>query len=259
MKIAVTGKGGTGKTTFAAILARLYAAEGKKVLAVDADPDANLGTALGFTTDELAGILPISGMDELIAERTGADKNDESTAYGKFFKINPKVDDIPDKFSLEKNGIKLLLMGTVKSGGSGCVCPAHVMLKRVISHLVIARDEAVIMDMEAGLEHLGRGTAEMMDRFIVVTEPGERSVQTLQKLKPLAADLGVRKIGVVANKIRNSDDEKFLQSRIPQNELLGFIHYSDECAAADRNGLPPYETAAGVVKEISKIKERLEN
>ena len=258
MKIAVTGKGGTGKTTIAAILARLCAAEGKKVLAVDADPDSNLGSALGFTPEELAKLTPISKMDELIAERTGADKAAaDSGAYGKFFKINPRVDDIPDRFSVEKNGVKLLLMGTVKSGGGGCVCPEHVMLKRVISHLVIARDEVVIMDMEAGLEHLGRGTAEMMDKFIVVIEPGERSIQTLQRLRPLAADLGVRKIGVVANKIRTIDDENYLKSRIPADELLGFVRYSDECAGADRKGLSPFDTGGSIVSEIKTIRDKL--
>jgi CO dehydrogenase maturation factor len=255
MKIAVTGKGGVGKTTFAAVLCRLYAVEGKKVLAVDADPDANLGSALGFSLEELAGITPISKLDELIAERTGAGK--ESEGFGKLFKINPKVDDIPDRFSLEKNGVKLLLMGTVETGGGGCVCPEHVMLKRLISHLVITRDEAVIMDMEAGLEHLGRGTAEMMDHFIVVVEPGERSIQTLQKLKPLAADLGIKHISVVANKIRNQEDEDFLKSRIPPEELLGFIHYRDECAAADRGGLSPFDTSPELLEEVKSIMKKL--
>jgi CO dehydrogenase maturation factor len=254
MKIAVTGKGGVGKTTFAAVLSRLYAAEGKKVLAVDADPDANLGSALGFTLGELEGITPISKLDELIAERTGT-TND---TYGKFFKINPKVDDIPDRFSLEKNGVKLLLMGTVETGGGGCVCPEHIVLKRVISHLVIARDEVVIMDMEAGLEHLGRGTAEMMDRFIVVIEPGERSIQTLAKLKPLAADLNIKKVSVVANKVRGSEDEEFLKSRISDEELLGFIHYNDEVAGADRKGISPFDTSAEAVAEIKAIKDRIE-
>ena len=258
MKIAVTGKGGTGKTTLSAILARLCADDGKKVLAVDADPDANLGTALGFSPEELAGILPISGMEELIAERTGSGNGQGENSYGKFFKINPRVDDIPDRFSLEKNGIKLLLMGTVKSGGGGCVCPEHVMLKRVISHLVIARDEVVIMDMEAGLEHLGRGTAEMMDSFVVVIEPGERSIQTLQKLKPLAKELGIRQIHVAANKIRSKDDEDYLKSRIGEEELLGFIHYSEETADADRKGLSPFDTGGKIMEDIKKIKEKLE-
>jgi CO dehydrogenase maturation factor len=261
MKIAITGKGGVGKTTLAAVLARLYAAEGRKVLAVDVDPDANLGAALGFTEEEIRDISPISKMKELITERTGSDKD----TYGRFFKINPRVDDIPDRFSREKrfpegkNGVKLLIMGTVETGGGGCVCPEHVMLKRVISHLVIARDEAVIMDMEAGLEHLGRGTAEMMDRFIVVVEPGERSIQTFCRLKPLAADLGIRKVSVVANKVRGTQDEEFLKDRIGEEELLGFIHYNEEVVSADRRGLSPFDISEDAREEILNIKERIDS
>jgi CO dehydrogenase maturation factor len=254
MKIAITGKGGVGKTTLAAVLARLYAEEGKTVLAVDVDPDANLGLALGFSEAEVAGITPVSKMTELIAERTGS----SSDGLGKFFKINPRVDDIPDRFSREKNGVKLLLMGTVESGGGGCVCPEHVMLKRVISHLVVNRDEVVIMDMEAGLEHLGRGTAGMVDRFIVVVEPGERSVQTFHKVKSLAADLGVKKVSVAANKIRGEEDEIFLKDRIPGGELLGFIRYRDAVSAADRQGLSPFDTSADCREDIRRIKERID-
>jgi CO dehydrogenase maturation factor len=255
MKIAITGKGGVGKTTLASVLARLYAEEGRKVLAVDVDPDANLGAALGFTEAEIRDITPISKMRELIAERTGSDKD----TFGRFFKINPRVDDIPDRFAHETNGVKLLIMGTVETGGGGCVCPEHVMLKRVISHLVVARDEVVIMDMEAGLEHLGRGTAGMVDRFIVVVEPGERSVQTFFKLKPLAADLGVRKVSVVANKVRGKEDEEFLKTRIGDEELLGFIHHHEGIAAADRQGLAPFDTSVEAREEIRKIKERIDS
>ncbi|MCL2044228.1 MAG: carbon monoxide dehydrogenase accessory protein CooC [Treponema sp.] len=254
MKLALTGKGGAGKTTLAALLCRLYAAEGKKVLAVDADPDANLGSALGFSLEEMAKITPISQMKELIAERTGTDENN----FGKLFKLNPQVDDIPDRFSLEKNGVKLLVMGNVEKGGGGCVCPENVMLKQLISHLVIARDEVVIMDMEAGLEHLGRGTAGMMDWFIVVIEPGERSIQTYKKLIPLANDLGIQKIGAAANKLRGPEDEDFIHSRIPANELLGCIRYSEETALADRKGVSPYDNGGKIIDDVRKIKETLE-
>ena len=197
MKIAVTGKGGVGKTTFSAVLARMYADEGKKDLCADVDPDANLGLALGFSNEELANVIPISEMKDLIKERTKADE------FNKFFIINPKVDDLPDKLSIEKNGVKLMVMGTVKAGGSGCVCPEHVMIKRILSHLVVARDDVVVLDMEAGLEHLARGTTSFVDAFIVVIEPGARSVQTYHSVKRLAADLGVKQVFVVANKVRD--------------------------------------------------------
>jgi CO dehydrogenase maturation factor len=208
MKIAVTGKGGVGKTTFASTLARLYAKDGKKVLAVDVDPDANLGLALGFSQEELDAIVPISKMTKLIEERTGASS---ASGLGKFFRINPKVDDIPDKFAKEINGVKLLVLGTVETANSGCVCPEHVMLKRIISHLIINDDDVVILDMEAGLEHLARGTTEKMDQFIVVIEPGARSVQTYKNVKRLAKDLGIETVRVVANKVRNEKDEEFVK------------------------------------------------
>jgi CO dehydrogenase maturation factor len=252
MKIAVTGKGGVGKTTLAAVLARLYASEGASVLAADADPDANLGLALGFTEEELRGLTPLSEMSALIAERTGAGRE----VYGRLFKINPRVDDIPDRFAIEKFGVKLLVMGTVEKGGSGCVCPESVMLKRVISNLVTARDEAVILDMEAGLEHLGRGTADFVDRFIVVIEPGARSVQTYKQVKKLAGDLGVKNIGVVANKIRGADDRAYLEERIPPEELMGFVSYDEDVIKADRAASSPFDMCPGTVSEIRAIFER---
>ena len=253
MKIAVTGKGGVGKTTLSSTLARLYAAEGRPVLAADVDPDANLGLALGLTQDEVNSIVPISKMRKLVEERTGAN------AANKIFKLNPQVSDIPDKFSKMINGVKLLVMGTVETGGSGCVCPEHVMLKAILSNLILRKEDVVIMDMEAGLEHLGRGTASFMDQFIVVVEPGARSIQTYEKVKVLAADIGVYKINVVGNKVRGAEDEEFLRSRIPAENLLGFIHYNEEVIDADRRGLSPYDVCPKALEEIRAIKARIDN
>ena len=248
MKIAVTGKGGVGKTTFAATLARLYADEGHPVLAADADPDANLGLALGFSEEELDTIVPISKMRKLVEERTGADE------FNKIFRLNPKVDDIPDKYAKSCNGVKLLVLGTIETGGSGCVCPEHVMLKRIINHLMLHSGDVVILDMEAGLEHLGRGTTSGMDAFIVVIEPGARSVQTYKNVKRLAKDLGVGQVMV-----RSEDDEEFIRSKIPAEDLLGFIHYNSEVIDADRQGQSPYDFSDALIQEVRSIKEKIDH
>jgi len=253
MKVAITGKGGVGKTTLSSTLARLYASEGRTVLAADVDPDANLGLALGFTEEEVNSIVPISKMRKLVEERTGAN------SLNKFFKLNPQVGDIPDTYAKEINGVKLLVMGTVETGGSGCVCPEHVMLKAILANLVFRKDDVVIMDMEAGLEHLARGTASLMDQFIVVIEPGARSIQTYEKVKQLARDIGVTRVRVVANKVRDEDDEAYLRSRIPEEDLLGMIHYNAEVIDADRRGISPYDVSAKAVEEIRAIKDRIDN
>ncbi len=252
MKVAITGKGGVGKTTLSSTLARLYADEGRTVLAADVDPDANLGLALGMSQEEVDSIVPISKLKGLAEERTGA------TGSGKFYKLNPYVADIPEMYARDINGVKLLVMGTVDLGGSGCVCPEHVMLKAILSSLTYRKDDVVIMDMEAGLEHLGRGTAANMDRFIVVIEPGARSVQTYGNVKRLAADLGIHKVQVVANKVRDQRDEEFIRSVIPEEDLLGFIHYNTEIMDADRNGKSPYDFSETAIAEIRAIKAKLD-
>ena len=249
MKLAITGKGGVGKTTLSSTLARLYADEGRTVLAADVDPDANLGLALGLTEDAVNSIIPVSKMKQLAKERTGA--NDLNS----FYKLNPEVSDLPDKLAKEVNGVKLLVMGTVDTGGSGCVCPEHVMLKALLSSLVFRKDDVVIMDMEAGLEHLGRGTASMVDQFIVVIEP----VQTYEKVKKLAADLGIHRVSVVANKIRDDSDRAFVRSRVPEENLLGFIPYDADVIDADRKGLSPYDQSPAALDAIRAIKAKLDS
>ena len=252
MKVAITGKGGVGKTTLASTLARLYADEGRTVLAADVDPDANLGLALGLSEEEVNAIVPVSKMKQLAKERTGV--NDQNS----FYKLNPEVSDLPDKLAKEINGVKLLVMGTVDTGGTGCVCPEHVMLKSILSALVFRKDDVVIMDMEAGLEHLGRGTASNMDQFIVVIEPGARSVQTYRNVKRLSSDLGVKRVRVVANKIRDERDEEFIRRSIPEEDFLGFIHYNPEIMDADRQGKSPYDFCPAAIEEIRNIKAILD-
>ena len=243
MKFAVTGKGGVGKTTLSALLIRHFAEKGKSVIAVDADPDANLASALGFSnTDE---IVPISEMETLIEERTGA-KPGQS---GSFFKINPKVDDLPEKLSLVKGNIRLMVMGKgAKSGG--CYCPESALLKTLISHLVFYEDDVVVMDMEAGIEHLGRGTATAVDMFIIVVEPGKRSLETAETIKKLAEGLGIKRVALVGNKIRDKNDERFLEENIPWAEWLGFIPYDQNFIDADIEGGYASDTFSNNMNEI---------
>ncbi len=247
MKIAVSGKGGVGKTTFSATLAHLFKESGKKVLAVDADPDANLAAALGYP--DLKNVTPISEMTELVAERTGS----KPGTYGSMFTINPKVDDLPDTLAKEVDGIKFMTLGGVKKGGGGCICPESTMLKNIIMHLVLARDEVVIMDMEAGLEHLGRATSSGVDHLIVVVEPGQRSIETAHVVRKLAKDLNLKRVSVVGNKVRNQGDRDFITQELSDLEILGFIPFADSIIESDRRGVSVYKNspeAAAAVKDI---------
>ena len=230
MKLAIAGKGGVGKTTVASLLIQYLADRGKRVIAIDADPDSNLSSALGYT--DIKEIVPISEMEDIIEERTGA-KPGQS---GSFFQLNPKVDDLPEKLWIEKGNIRLMIMGTVKKGGGGCVCPESTLLKNLITHVIFYRDDVVIMDMEACIEHLGRGTASAVDMFIIVVEPGKRSIETAEKIRKLASDIGLKKIGVVGNKIRGTNDENFIRESLKDIKILGFIPYDERLIEADLKG-----------------------
>ncbi|MBW1895140.1 MAG: AAA family ATPase [Deltaproteobacteria bacterium] len=247
MKIAVSGKGGVGKTTFAALLIRSLNDQGKHVLAIDADPDANLAAALGIPdADE---IIPISEMNELIYERTEA----KPGSVGGFFKLNPKVDDLPDTLSAKLDNIKLMRLGSVKKGGSGCLCPASTLLRALITHIVLIRDDVVVMDMEAGIEHLGRATASAVDRLIVVVEPGRRSIDTAGHIRKLASEIGLQKIAVVGNKVRSKNDEEFLKKHLPDFQILCFMPYDDALIEADLNGISPFDVDSPSKNIVKKI------
>jgi len=254
MKIAITGKGGVGKTTLASLLSYLYAAEGKRVIAVDADPDANLASALGLSKEETDKIRPIADMAELIEERTGA----KPGTMGGIFKLNPKVDDLPEGIGYRLNGITLLIMGKSKAAASGCYCPENVLLRRLLKHLVIERSEIIIVDMEAGIEHLTRGTAESVDAFIVVVEPGQRSIQTARTIREMAKGLGVRKVFIVANKVRGPEDLNFIKDNIGDMELIGSISFNHLIMEADIKGGSPYNYSPEAVSEVKDLKEKIE-
>lgn len=254
MKIAVTGKGGVGKTTLSAVLSYLFAEEGRKVIAVDADPDENLAQALGVSSEEREKIKPIAEMSALIEERTGA----KPGSMGGVFRLNPRVDDLPEGFGYKVNGITLLIMGKPKGASTGCYCPENVFLKRLLKHLVAERDDVIVVDMEAGIEHLTRGTAESVDAFIVVVEPGQRSIQTAGVVKDMAKGLGVKHVFVVANKVRSESDISFIKGLVKEIDILGTLSFNQEVVDADMRGVAPFQQGSSIIQEVSVIKKRLE-
>ncbi|ACN14770.1 CooC [Desulforapulum autotrophicum HRM2] len=251
LKLAIGGKGGVGKTTITSLLARTIAQiDNNRVIAIDADPVANLAAGLGI--DESTPITPVAELSDLIAERTGA----KPGTMGGFFTLNPKVDDIPDRFSLERDGVKLLVMGTVQSGGSGCICPESTILKALMNHLVLARNEVVIMDMEAGVEHLGRATSGSVDALVAVVNPGKRSRVAAERIRKLGQDIGIKKIVVLGNRVKNQADEDLIRESLSDFEIIGFLPEMEEIFSADRQGVRPFDDPSTIPEAFKTIARR---
>jgi CO dehydrogenase maturation factor len=249
LKIAVAGKGGVGKTTIAGTLARLFARDGDRVIAVDADPAMNLKFALGIAENP----SPISELKDLIFERTGA------YAGTGIYKLNPKVDDVISRFSVNgPDGVTLVVMGTIEKGGTGCTCPENAFLRSLLQH-VLFKENTVIMDMEAGIEHLGRGTARGVDIMLTVVEPGMRSVETVGRISKLGTDIGIEKIVAVINKVTDVAiveriEPKLREMNVP---LLDIIPYEPALITADIEAKAPLDVGGEAVEHIKAIKAKL--
>ena len=242
MKIAVSGKGGVGKTTISASLAKLFVQKGYNVYAVDADPDSSLGLALGISEEDLSQIKPVIEMRDTISQIAGD---------GALFALNPAVNDLVDKFSININGIKFLRMGGIKQGGSSCYCKENTFLRAIVNSLLLDVNDVVILDMGAGIEHLTRGTARGVDLMLIVTEPGISSASTARIVEKLSRDLQVKDIKFIANKVRNIKEETFIKENFNEQELLGIVHYDE--IISDRSMGIGQEYGIPYSKEIEDI------
>jgi len=251
MKLAVTGKGGAGKSTLTALMARVLRDRGRKVLLVDADADMNLAGILNVPDQE--SITPIVELKELIAERTGTRAGEPAP----FFTMNPRVDDIPERYWVERQGIRLLVMGTVRRGGGGCACPENAFLKQLLAHLLVGRTEAVLVDMEAGIEHLGRGTAMGVEAMAVVVEPSRSSLETARRIRLLAPDIGIRNLVFIGNKTRGEAEKEYIRSGLGGSELLGCVAYAEEIRNLDTREDSLLDLAGPPLEQVSELVTRL--
>jgi CO dehydrogenase maturation factor len=251
MKLAVSGKGGVGKTTISALIAMALRDAGKKVIAIDADPDSNLLACMGYPEPE--SVPPLVELKDFIAERTGV----KPGTTGGMYKLNPKVDDIPEKYAVDVDGIKVLVAGAVKKGGAGCYCPENALVRALVSHLLINDDTSLVLDMEAGVEHLGRGTIGAVDRLLVIVEPGRRSVETALRIAGLAKDLNLTKVSAIGNRIRSEDDKGLLKETLGEIEFAGFVPYDEKVREAEVAGRSVVGASEDVDRAIRGIVAKL--
>ncbi len=250
-KIAIGGKGGVGKTTVCAILAQLFAEGGYDVLAIDADPDVNLASAFGIPSEDSPE--PLIKMKELIAERTGTAKD----TLGAYFKLNPKVSDVPEEYWHETNGLKLLVLGAITQAGAGCACPEGAFLKALLTHTMLQRKEVVMVDLAAGVEFMGRASVQGIDALVLVVEPGSRSIETANKMAQMARKLGIGLVGAIVNKVVEPSQGDLIKSQLKDAVLLGTLKYSRALQEADLNRTPVFGADAEVMQELKRAESLL--
>ncbi|MBI2440875.1 MAG: AAA family ATPase [Lentisphaerae bacterium] len=251
MKLAITGKGGVGKTTVVAFLADALHKAGYTVIAIDADPDSNLVACLGYPNPEK--IRPLVELHDLVHERTGV----KPGTTGGLFRLNPKVDDLPAKYSVNVNGVRVLVAGAVRKGGSGCYCPENALVRALIAHLLLEKNTALVLDMEAGVEHLGRGTIKAVNRLLIVVEPAPRSIETAARIKKMAADIGLKWVAVIGNRVRSQHDREYLLRSLTGFDFAGFIPYDEALPQAEIAGKSVVTASAAVRDAASAIVDYL--
>jgi CO dehydrogenase maturation factor len=251
MKIAIGGKGGVGKTTVCAVWAQLFAGEGHDVLAIDADPSLGLGAAFGLSVEQTP--KPLIEMKDLIAERVGTRKD----PVGAYFRLNPHVSDLPQEHWLQVGNVKLLVLGAVTRAGGGCACPEGAFLKALLTHTMLQRRELVLVDLAAGVESMGRASVQGIDAFVVVVEPGSRSLETARNIITMARDLGIGCIAAIANKVTEPGQIDVIRSQLNGVPLLGSLAYSKSVQEADLHRMPVMQADAAIVQELDRARQRL--
>ena len=251
LRIAVAGKGGVGKTTLTALLASHFAGQERGVLAIDADPSPCLGPALGFSEDELAGLAPLSAMQDLLDERSGGRTG--------VYRLNPSVADLPPRLTLAMGTLRLLLLGSVEHGGAGCFCPASSVLRELVHHLMLSEGEVVLLDLYAGVEHLGRATADSVDVMLVVAGPNPRSILTAHQVRRMALEIGIERLLLVGNGIRDDADADYFMSGAGEFQVAGLIHASARALVAERAGQTLYSADPVAAAEISAIADAIQS